>query len=304
MSCVDLRMLMRRVADWVDVNWDQFLLYHARSVDQRIFLIKPLGELALTAALLLRAGHLERWSKDKLDRIWNELGGGDTLLQVLAARPDLIVASTLYASFRKAGYRNSRLDLLVEHLAGTASCGAIEFPAWRRLDVAHGLDALGISPFPRKPTTGTWIAARPEPWLITDDIAYAVTHEIFYITDFGTEVGRLPDAIFSYVVTWLPAWLEIYARQENWDLYAEFVMVGACLHQGQGNAVRHLAAQVQPEGYVSGPRGSAANLLHPAETTERSRFLRNYHTTLVAMMAFSLCLRLRPNDRSCSHSRS
>jgi hypothetical protein len=163
--------------------------------------------------------------------------------------------------------------------------------------VAHGLDALDIESFPPDAYVGTWVAARPEPWMMTDDIAYAVTHEIFYISDFGRVPERLPPSVRSYVATWLPAWLEIYAAQSNWDLFAEFVMVGASLRQSQPVALCLLMEQLTPDGHVPGPRDGAANLIRSNDPGPRIRFLRNYHTTLVAMMAFALAEAAHGSDR-------
>lgn len=286
-----------RAAGWIDANIEQFRLCHAQSDDARVFLMKPLGELALTAAVLSRCAFDSAWCGQKVKFAWDELGGGDALLHLLSARPDLIVASTLYACFRQFGHRNRRLDILIRHLAATAACRAIEFPRWRRLDVAHAFDALEIEPFPPDAHVGTWVVARPEPWMLTDDVAYAVTHEIFYITDFGRVPERLPASVRSYVTTWLPAWLKIYAAQSNWDLFAEFVMVGASLNLPQHAAVRLLMEQLTPDGHVPGPRDGAANLIRSNDTGARVRFLRNYHTTLVAMMAFALAKSAQSSDR-------
>lgn len=277
-----------RIAGWIDANLDQFRLRHARSADHRIFLVKPLGELVLAAALLAAAGRSRSWCGEKAAFVWEELEEGELLLRLLAARPDLIVISTLYANFRCFGHSNARLETLLEHLAATACCRGIEFPAWRRLDVAHGLEALGFAPFPRRPLAGTWLGAFPEPWLITDDLAYAATHEIFYITDFGARRARLDAAVRSYVATWLPAWLRIYAGRGNWDLFGEFVMVGACLGRSPPGAVDLLAGQIGEDGLVPGPHGSAATLKSDSDSAERGAFLCNYHTTLVAMMALAL----------------
>lgn len=281
-------LALGRAARWLDRNLDQFRLVHAATLEQRIQLMKPLGELALAASVLSSCGHRQDWCRDKLQFVWDELDQGDAVLHLLAARPDLIVASTLYACFVQFGFRNARLDHLIEHLASSPACLGIEFPTWRRLDVAHGFEMLGLASFPGQPQEGTWLEKRPEPWLMTDDIAYAVTHEIFYITNFGRQRSRLSGQVASYVTTWLPAWLEIYERQENWDLYAEFVMTAACLDLERSENTSRLVSQMTIDGYFPGPDGSASSLVDGNKTSSRKVLLQNYHTTLVSMMAIVL----------------
>jgi len=201
---------LKRAAVWLDENHAEFHLSHARTIDEQIQLIKPIGELALTSSVLAQLGYDRSWCTSKINDCWQELECGELLLRILAARPDLIVAATLYSSFYEFGMRHDRLERLLIHLSQSPACNAIEFPTWRRLDVAHGFQKLGLHPFPLKPHSDTWLSALPEPWMISDDIAYAITHEIFYITDFGNEIDRLDRNVRNYVSAWLPAWLEIY----------------------------------------------------------------------------------------------
>lgn len=274
--------------NWLSVHREQFSLANARSDEQLLRLIKPIGELALAASILRKRGRHSSWANQTLHYCWGELEQGNVLLRVLAARPDLVVASTLYACFYEVGLSNSRLDILLRHLEGCASCRSIEFPTWRRLDVAHGFAALGYRPFPSNPEVGTWLYGLPEPWMISEDIAYAVTHEIFYITDFGWQPERLTCQISDYVTAWLPAWSEIWARQNNWDLFAEFAMVAACLGKPSGAMLDRLATVQDSGGYFPGPGGSAASLIGSQTSAPRACFLANYHTTLVALMAFAM----------------
>lgn len=283
--------------NWLIENRAQFHLAHARDHEEALQLIKPLGELALTASLFRRLDLHSLWADETLAFCWNELDGGEVLLRVLAARPDLVVASTIYAGFAEAGLTNERLDILLRHLAESPSCSGIEFPAWRRLDVAHGFSALGYRAFPAKPEVGTWLERFPEPWMMSEDIAYAVTHEVFYITDFGWSRGRLADEIRAYLCTWLPAWSSIWARQEHWDLLAEFAMVAGCLGQPCDGVLDRLVVLQDERGFFPGPRGSASLLISRQTEAGRGTFLANYHTTLVTLMALAFA---HSHVRGCS----
>src|SRR5262249_38141193 len=161
----------------------------------------------------------------KLAWCWDQLRQGDLLIEIVLARPDLVLVATLYANFQRHGFSNARLETALRYLIRTACVRSLEFPTWRRLDLLHPTASLGLQRFPRRPEKAPWLAARPEPWTLTDDIAYATTHSVFYITDFGRRPSRLSRPVRDYLQTWLPAWLTIYERQHNWDLFAELVMV-------------------------------------------------------------------------------
>lgn len=274
--------------DWVLAHRQEFALPKGPINEETLRELKPLGELVLVAEKLARQGsQFSAVSNDILSWAWAEVSEGELLLHILGARPDLIVLATVYASFATCGYANRRLHRLIGNLHQTDACAAIEFPKWRRLDVCHAMASLGGSSFPPDALEGTWISHRPEPWLISDDAAYAVTHEIFYATDYGADSAAVPGEVRDYLRLWLPAWFKIYARLNNYDLFAEFLMVSAYLrlHDCYAAHVGELLQQQAQEGFFPGPPGSAANIISPKTQIPRANFLRNYHTTLVSMLA-------------------
>jgi hypothetical protein len=293
MAHVDVEELVAaldRGFKWVRSNLLQFSLSNAKSEEEKLQLLKPLGELALAADLIEQLIPGRFLTKEISEWCWNELEQGETLVGILSVRPDLIVIATLYANFKRAGLHNSRLDLLIAFLSKSPSVQNIELPTWRRLDVEHGLASLGLSLFPSDPEKGTWLSALPEPWTITDDIAYAMTHDVFYITDFGHEQDRLSADSKRYLRTWLPTWLTLYQKQMNWDLFAELLIVAACIDSsliGMTAELGYLISVQHENGMVRGPPNSAKNLLSDTHTEHRTVFLKNYHTTLVSLIAFA-----------------
>lgn len=271
---------------WIEANLIQFALPTGPTTETTLKAIKPLGELVLVIDKIA-----ERHSKFEalLKWSWKEFRGGELMLDILIARHDLIVLTTIYASFVNRGFSNPRLDQWIAYLRATAAHEGIEFPRWRRLDVDHALAKLDGERLSADSLRDTWIALRPEPWLMSDDTAYAVTHTLFYITDFGQAGHLLPDDIRDYLYLWLPAWLEISRRQRNFDLFAEWLMVAA--YAGFDDIfAKHaavLVAHQRSDGVFPGPSGSAEALLHDEMPAIRSDFLRNYHTTLVAILALA-----------------
>jgi hypothetical protein len=288
---------------WVNDHREYFSLRHASSQEERIRLFKPLGELAL-AAWVARGVTIRTegdWSKEILDLCWTEFNNGDDLFHLIVARPDLIVLSTIYATFRVSGYSNYRLDSYLRYLANTANSGAIEFPAWRRLDVAYGFASLGLAPFPEDASSRIWAAWSPEPWMITEDSAYALTHSVFYITDFGAKPLWLVDDVSAYIRAWLPSWMAIFNPSAHSDLFAELLMVAACIGVPSLRGCMELVRRQDALGNLPGPAGSAASFRVSSMAPERADFLKTYHTTLVFIMALAMHGALsRPSPACCA----
>lgn len=285
--------------DWIDQNQKYFKLTSlGTSSDAKIKAVKPIGELVLAANLLSNWNIEKPWAERQLNHSWASLEEGGVLLQMLLARPDLIVISTVYASFKENGFVNTKLNRLISFLSSTACCLSIEFPRWRQLDLEHGLSALDLKAFPSDAHLGTWISGLPEPWLLTDDIAYAVTHEVFYITDFGNRPDNLPQDIRAYVSRWLNLWIKMYLERSNFDLIAEFVMVGLCvgLEDKMQDSILLLIQAQHDDGYFLGP-GIIPNTPSPEKI-----FFHNYHTTLVSLLAISMFIRFGPTNAFSGHA--
>jgi hypothetical protein len=273
------------ILQWVSRNRSYFAFERGGSALDNLKLLKPLGELAITADTLIRLDCDTTACRDHLGWCWEQLKHGEVLVDALLIRPDLIVLSTIYSSFHSHGFRSSKLDRLLAYLKASPSALAVELPTWRRLDVCHGFERIGIGTLPDNPAAGTWLSALPEPWTITDDTAYASTHNIFYITDFGFMPERLTRDIRDYVGAWLGTWLEIYRRRTHWDLFAEFIMVAACLGIPCLPLVSELSEVQLVDGSMPGPEGAGKDFIADGMDAERVAFLKNYHTTLVSLMA-------------------
>jgi hypothetical protein len=277
-----------RALGWVESHRAEFALPAGAIHESTLRALKPLGELVLIAEKLVRAetGHSAQ-GREWLAWAWAELGGGDKLLHILAARPDLIILSTVYASFAQCGFVNPRLRDTIEGIYELDATQAIEFPNWRRLDVRHAMAALRGTRLGEDALAGSWLSFRPEPWLLNDDAAYAVTHEIFYATDYGLHPAGVAGELNDYLRIWLPVWLRIYERRSNFDLFAELLMCAGYLRFAgiYEAAIPRLLAEQASDGAFPGPVGSAANLITSSTPDARADFLRNYHTTLVSILA-------------------
>lgn len=275
----------RAALSWVLKRRDHFALDVRAEGYDLLNSIKPLGELVL---VLEQVGDRNGELKDVSEWAWEQFAFGKLFRDIVMAKPDLIVVSTIYASFLRMGYSDPNVGKALEYFLSTDYCGAIEIPRWRALDIEHGKAKIGRSSISDLNLDGTWLAAQPEPWLASSDTVYAVTHELFYVTDFGRQPLRVDAPQETFIRIVLDAWIENYLREKNFDLVAELLM--CAVYCGFDDLyyenVRILLNEQDADGRLRGPAGSAENLIEDDMDEERVDFLRNYHTTLVAVLCF------------------
>lgn len=290
------RLIADRAFGWIVENRDQFRL---PPIDSPLFprLLKPLGELALTAGLVRRScrdtRRISRDAEELLTLCWDELQGGRLLVAAVRDEPALLSLAAIYQPLRDAGLRYAPFERALRTLAEMPSIARLEYPPWRQLELAVALRALGVpSPWDADSAyAGTWLAGRPEPWMLNNEAAYSLTHTVFYRTDFGRFPDLVPVADHDYLVQWLPVWFEYYAEIDDFDIATELIIVARSIGAPDVNGWgRRLLAHQAENGMVPGPSAGGASLDPTATDPRRTRFLSNYHTTLVAVIAAVLSL--------------
>ena len=261
--------------------------------------LKPLGELALTAFVVQKYATGRSWHRisgqcvDAVDFCWSQLGRGTVLVDVIERYPDLLVLASIYPALTHFGYRCLKFERAVESSTLIRGVYSLEYPAWRALDIDVALRALGMrSPWETASLfEQTWLAKMPEPWSLCESSAYSLTHTVFYMTHFGENKDGIPGPHRDYLTRWVPVWQRYYARCENMDLLAEMTMVMRCIDRAEDGvdvAAVFMNAQAT-DGIIPGPDGAAFRMVAKADSEQRVRFLQNYHTTLVALMASVMC---------------
>ncbi|MGH7931339.1 MAG: DUF6895 family protein [Candidatus Binatia bacterium] len=173
--------------------------------------------------------------------------------------------------------------------------GAEALP-YRRLDVAYFLNAAGLDPCivggsfplgnPLQLYRETFAARERNPISVDVDAAYAITHTLFYLSDFGRVRPRLPDEDVDRLQALLVS-LTLHAwRTGHLDLLAELLFCVRVV--GSSDPIVAIA-----ERYFDGVRAATG---HVPATSERFEWLVNqstkseevfatcYHTTLVALL--------------------
>ena len=277
--------------EWILARERLFSIESHRSTKRILELLKPIGELALLSRYI--SDNSSGTLKASADRImmfcWQEMDEGDLLRRVLAVRPDLLIFSTLYGTFYRSGLSNEELHEQIKKMRFTPSYFNVDLPAWRRLDLLHGMFAIGLAKEGdlKVAFNSTWLAGCYEPWTLSEATAYGLTHTIFYMTDYGAVEGLLPEAVLTYLKQWLAVWENNYIDEGNLDLAAEMVMCRRCIGDisGANKFCNSSLANLLEDGAVPGPELGAVGLLFGEEDPLKSVFYQNYHTTLVACMA-------------------
>lgn len=289
---------------WMESWLAEFMLVDERrdiqTFDKRdIARLKPLSELALCLAVIDRCGVKIPFVRRTAEWAWARCGHGEHLLRLLLARNDFLPGCSLYASLSHFGFRSTALDAAVLTLSRTRMAERLPLQPWSKLALAYNLWQLGIADAPAQDDRSLYIDARPEPWIIPGEIAYAITHEVFFLTDFGFR-PIASDALREYLSFWIPYWSGIFVAERDWDISGEWAMCWSCLRRPfEGKHERILASVLEaqaPDGHVAGPEGAGGILFAPGDSPSRRHFLARYHTTLVAVMAAGMALRAEKND--------
>ncbi len=224
----------------------------------------------------------------ELEWIWTQLDGGQVLADTLTARPDLSPTIGHYAWMKPLGYSNRRLDHLAGYIAGSGLVEALPLLPWSRLSLCWALDQLGTPVTEatwRSCQQHGWIAQQGSPWVFSESIAYAITHELFYLTDWGASTSRLADRDRQYLESWMPVWIERAIELPDWDITAELLFAARLSNVSDNSEAmtRLLDAQL-PDGSFHGPQRISTPDHTESDSSRDHEFDTHYHTTLAACL--------------------
>jgi hypothetical protein len=223
--------------DWLTANREHFRVGGAgASAYEMKERFKPIGELALISGVLLREGvagtRQAEQIRNLLDFAWQDvLDGGELLHWMQRDEPLSPIPMEVYVQFRELGRRQPALEAHLRLIGRTTSWRALESVPHRRLGLTRFAARVDLPAYAdvAEATRRTWLGQTPEPWTVDFNLAYAVTHAVFHLTDWGRRPDLLPDDVAEYLTLWLPAWIEEWAEDRNWDLLGELLVVDACL---------------------------------------------------------------------------
>jgi hypothetical protein len=268
------------IQNWIDLKLALF------DPSQELFSGGLLANLKHCSELVLVLGYMQRsnvetqWATRLLHKLWDDVfGQGQLIRDVVLARPDMLPIIGVYSNMKASGLHSEDLDRLVALVAKEHWPRYLPLPAWRLIDIYNSLDRLGALEFPIELKRDCWICSFPSPSILSVEICYAITHEIFYLTDFGRLENRLSGSERNYIKLALPTWKDYAKRKDDLDLFAEFLLTEYCLSGHPTSMDFAYCKQKQlPDGSFAGPLRARKEL----ECQSSSEFHSNYHTTLVS----------------------
>jgi hypothetical protein len=184
-----------------------------------------------------------------------------------------LLTFNFYASLRECGFRDDDYERRLREFLKEGYVSAAERIATRDLDFIHSLQKLGLEYTGERAAevyAKSLLAQHPSLYPLTTDDIYAITHVIFFVTDFGRIPGCFSQPDTDYLSTALPRLLRYCLQKGNWDLLT--------VQEDDGSFAG-------PVGDQQGRAWAAAQVArHDTDQTWRS-FHDNYHTTLVALIA-------------------
>ncbi|QIK11102.1 hypothetical protein G7Z12_05825 [Streptomyces sp. ID38640] len=224
-------------------------------------------------------------------------------VEEIAARPSyreliardeaaLLLYAGTYAALRLCGREDPEFRQLITQAAAGGYAAVFERIPYRQLDLLHTLELCDVPhtlPAVDDVLPFTLLCNRPNVVKLTDRDIYALTHTLFYATDFGLREPRWPrDFDPGAAVELLEALLVLTLGRQNADLVGELLCCLLCLgvrdsEEGR-RAWEFLAAVQEADGRVNGPPG----VVHPglADGDEEYRhWATGYHTTIVTALA-------------------
>ncbi|MGY0055632.1 DUF6895 family protein [Streptomyces sp. LZ34] len=259
-----------------------------------LFARKALVEMALLVGLRARLdpttfdGHYQRLF-DRMVAVasrpsYRELVGRDE-------RALLLYAGT-HAALRLCGHRDEEFQYLIEQSVAGRCATSFERIPYRQLDLLHTMELAGVAhelPPVEAILPFTLFCADPSVLKLGDRDIYAITHTVFYATDFGLRVPKWPtDFDLGRAVQLLEALCLLCRRRGNADLVTELLCCLLCLgirDSAEAEQAWAFLSEVQePDGRVAGPEGVVHPGLEGGDAEYRS-WATAYHTTIVAALA-------------------
>jgi hypothetical protein len=294
----DLYLFYNNAFNWIEQNIALFnpLKHENESNTSSLYQTKALGELGLLCMLYHRCtqGILAPKVEHFLLFIY-EIWQHPEYQERIVRRPAYFQIYTMvYVVLQQCNIINASSKEIIQRTLDQGYVTATETTAMRLLDRRHLLDCGGFHhnlPSYEELYKNTLLAKTPPIIYLTDTDVYAITHTIFYLTDFGRCSTIRLDGEHLVKVRWMiETLLGVYLRHKHWDLVGELLLSCQCMHWYPEiifETAWETILKVQlPDGSIPGPRFSVEQLSSMDSVQKVNYcFEQNYHTTIVNAMA-------------------
>ncbi len=287
---VELTSKASKSLDWLTLHIEEFTLCRDGQIDE--FGLKAFSELAFAYVYLRQWRHILDATEKHLP-VWRSLLHGFCEKPEFAQFPRKSSATAFayvfpYLMLRATGYRSSFYEETLQLLRRRERLRNAELVPYRVLDREHSLWKSGCvedEPNWHALFKATALGSPQSPLNFDDEATYSVTHTLFYVTDLGNRPLMLSLVQRRRIVELVECLLVHYWRRQNWDLVGELLINLNCLSMRK-SAVYEEAAHAyhgawRTDGTVP-PKGARVGPIQ--KQSERKRFQRCYHPTLVAVL--------------------
>jgi hypothetical protein len=301
---------------WLDQNIELFnpLKDQHDSNTPGLYQTKALGELGLLCLLYQRStkGHLEPTVERFLcfiDGIWQH----PEYQARIVRKPEYFQIQTMiYIALQQCNVIDDSYKAVIQHILDQGYVTATETTAMRLLDRRHMLDCGKFKhnlPSYKELYKNTLLAKTPPIIYLTDTDVYAITHTLFYLTDFGRCSAPMLAGEHLSMVRWMiETLLGLYLRRKHWDLVGELLLNCLCLDWRPEiifeTAWEMLLKFQLSDGSMPGPRFSEEQVSKiEGEQKIQYCFEQNYHTTIVCSITSYLTYQWMKNHRHLNGER-
>ncbi|MBK0870747.1 MULTISPECIES: DUF6895 family protein [unclassified Saccharopolyspora] len=289
-----LRWLENNLEWFEPARWERFL-------PPRRFRAAPLLELLILVRLLRGGPHAERAERigtaahRVAEAVCAETGFHDELSR---GGPAFAYHAHLVALLTDAGRAPARARSLVQAVldTGTGELFAADRPALNRLELRYVLDLGGFDRSGYRTDQShrnSVLTTRQGPLSFADDEVYALTHVLFYLSDFGSRPVSGSDlADREKAGRTVSVLLGACLARDDLDLAGELLLCADILGVHCRGLVEHgwqrIASAQRADGAVPSPLHDSA-VLSKVDGDKRAAYLFGtcFHTTMVAVMAAS-----------------
>lgn len=204
----------------------------------------------------------------------------------------LLLYAGTYAALRLCGQEDLEFRRIIQRAVDGGYAAAFERVPYRQLDLLHTLHVCGIKhdlPTMDEVLPFTLLCRRPNVLKLTDRDIYAITHTLFYVTDFGRREPAWPHGYDpSEGVELVEALLVLAEARANADLVGELLCCLYCLgvtgSPAEDQSWAFLESVQEDSGRVNGPQGVVHPGIDGGDDYYR-HWAEAYHTTIVTALA-------------------
>ncbi|WP_405891258.1 DUF6895 family protein [Streptomyces sp. NBC_00133] len=219
----------------------------------------------------------------------------------------LLLYAGTYAALKLCGHDDPQFRHIIQQASAGGYATVFERIPYRQLDLLHTLEMCQIGnslPTVDQVLPLTLLCNRPNVTKLADRDIYAITHTVFYATDFGLREPRWPVGTgLGEIVELLEALLVLTRARKDADLVGEVLCCLLCLGVKEADSVGQawdfLASVQEKDGRVNGPPGIVHTQITEGDSDYQS-WATGYHTTIVAALAGIL----HRSPRTCNPQRA